>query len=198
MLLSGLSQRLQEILGKLRGRGRLSQADVQAAMREIKLALLEADVNYKVVKDFVAGLQEKCLGAEILTSLTPGQQVIKIVRDELTALLGAPLPPWPKQTAAAPVHAGGPAGRRQDDHSSQAGQTPASQRQKPLVVSLDTHRPAAREQLAIVAEAAELPATVPRGRNPLPWPGRLWTSLPNRIMTCYSWIPLAACIWMMR
>ena len=69
---------------------------------------------------------------------------------------------------------------------------------KPLVVSLDTHRPAAREQLAIVAEAAELPATVPRGRNPLPWPGRLWTSLPNRIMTCYSWIPLAACIWMMR
>jgi signal recognition particle subunit SRP54 len=88
MVFSGLSRRLQDIMGKLRGRGRLSAADVKAALKEIKVALLEADVNYKVVKDFIAALQEKCTGSEILASLTPGQQVIKIVRDELSALLG--------------------------------------------------------------------------------------------------------------
>ncbi len=168
MLLSGLSQRLQEILGKLRGRGRLSQADVQAAMREIKLALLEADVNYKVVKDFVAGLQEKCLGAEILTSLTPGQQVIKIVCDELTALLGG------AASALAEADRGGAVymlvglqGAGKTTTAVKLAKRLQAKGKKPLVVSLDTHRPAAREQLAIVAEAAGIACHRPQGEEPL-------------------------------
>ena len=82
-----LSERLRKTLGDLTGRGRISEADVDAAMREVRLALLEADVNFKVVKDFVARVRERAVGADILESLNAGQQVIKIVHEELTALL---------------------------------------------------------------------------------------------------------------
>ena len=84
-----LSERLRKTLGSLTGRGRISEADVDAAMREVRLALLEADVNFKVVKDFVARVRERAIGADVLDSLTAGQQVVKIVNDELVALLGA-------------------------------------------------------------------------------------------------------------
>ena len=84
-----LSDRLRDVLGRLTGRGRVTEADVDAAMREVRLALLEADVNYKVVKDFVARVRERAIGAEVLESLNAGQQVIKIVHEELTAILGA-------------------------------------------------------------------------------------------------------------
>src|ERR671919_3011486 len=83
-----LSDRLQETLAEVRSRGKLTEADVDAAMREIRLALLEADVNFKVVKAFTAQLKERCLGADVLESLNPGQQVVKIVHDELGALMG--------------------------------------------------------------------------------------------------------------
>ena len=83
-----LSDRLQATLSDVRSRGKLSEADVDAAMREIRLALLEADVNFKVVKSFTATLKERCLGAEVLESLDPGQQVVKIVNEELTGLMG--------------------------------------------------------------------------------------------------------------
>jgi signal recognition particle subunit SRP54 len=83
-----LSDRLQATLSDVRSRGKLSEADVDAAMREIRLALLEADVNFKVVKSFTKGLKERCLGAEVLESLDPGQQVVKIVNEELTELMG--------------------------------------------------------------------------------------------------------------
>src|SRR5829696_4439053 len=84
-----LSDRLRKTLAGLTGRGRVSEADVDAAMREVRLALLEADVNFKVVKEFVARVRERALGAEILESLTAGQQVVKIVNEELTALLSS-------------------------------------------------------------------------------------------------------------
>ena len=84
-----LSERLRKTLGNLTGRGRISEADVDAAMREIRLALLEADVNFKVVKDFVARVREQAIGADVLESLSAGQQVVKIVNDELVALLSA-------------------------------------------------------------------------------------------------------------
>ena len=84
-----LSERLRATLGNLTGRGRISEADVETAMREVRLALLEADVNFKVVKDFVGRVREQAVGADILQSLTAGQQVVKIVNDELVALLGA-------------------------------------------------------------------------------------------------------------
>src|SRR5512136_561414 len=88
MAFESLASKLQETLKKLRGKGKLTETDIKGAMREVKLALLEADVNYKVVKDFVKSVSEKCSGAEVLNSLTPGQQVIKIVNDELTSLMG--------------------------------------------------------------------------------------------------------------
>ena len=84
-----LSDRLRKTLAGLTGRGRVTEADVDAAMREVRLALLEADVNFKVVKDFVARVRERAVGAEILESRTAGQQVVKIVHEELTALLSA-------------------------------------------------------------------------------------------------------------
>lgn len=91
MAFEGLSSRLQAITRKLGGKARITESDLKEVMREVKLALLEADVNYKIVKDFVNTVQEKALGQDVLKSLTPGQQVIKIVRDEMTELLGGTL-----------------------------------------------------------------------------------------------------------
>lgn len=88
MAFEGLSERLQSALAKLRGKGKVSEADVKVAMREVRLALLEADVNYKVVKDFVSKVRERAVGQEVLKSLTPGQQVIKVVNEELSSLMG--------------------------------------------------------------------------------------------------------------
>ncbi len=87
MAFEGLSSRLQEITRKIRGKARITESDLKEMLREVKLALLEADVNYKIVKDFVASINEKALGQDVLKSLTPGQQVIKIVKDEMVELL---------------------------------------------------------------------------------------------------------------
>ena len=88
MAFEGLSSKLQDITKKLRGKARITESDLKEMLREVKLALLEADVNYKIVKDFISSVQEKALGQDVLKSLTPGQQVIKIVKDELVDLLG--------------------------------------------------------------------------------------------------------------
>ena len=91
MAFEGLSSRLQAITRKLGGKARITESDLKEVMREVKLALLEADVNYKIVKEFVSSVEQKALGHDVLKSLTPGQQVIKIVRDEMTELLGGTL-----------------------------------------------------------------------------------------------------------
>lgn len=91
MAFEGLSSRLQAITRKLGGKARITESDLKEVMREVKLALLEADVNYKIVKEFVSSVEQKALGQDVLKSLTPGQQVIKIVRDEMTELLGETL-----------------------------------------------------------------------------------------------------------
>lgn len=88
MAFEGLSEKLQSITKKLRGKARITESDLKEMLREVKLALLEADVNYKIVKEFINQVQEKALGQDVLKSLTPGQQVIKIVKDELVELLG--------------------------------------------------------------------------------------------------------------
>ena len=109
MAFEGLTEKLNAAFKKLRGKGRLSEADVREGMREVKLALLEADVSYKVVKDFVAKVTERATGADVLESLTPAQQVIKIVNEELTALMGG------TNAKIAMAHRsddGGPPGRR--------------------------------------------------------------------------------------
>lgn len=88
MAFEGLSEKLQEVTRKLRGKARITETDLKEMLREVKLALLEADVNYMIVKEFISTIQEKALGQDVLKSLTPGQQVIKIVKDELVELLG--------------------------------------------------------------------------------------------------------------
>ena len=88
-MFDSLADKLQGALGDLRKKGKLDEASISAAMREIRLALLEADVNFEVVKDFVGRVRERALGADVLKSLTPGQQVVKIVHEELTSLMGA-------------------------------------------------------------------------------------------------------------
>lgn len=88
MAFEGLSEKLNNVFKKLKSRGKLTEKDVKEAMREVKLALLEADVSYKVVKDFVAKVSERAVGEDVLTSLTPAQQVIKIVNEELCSLMG--------------------------------------------------------------------------------------------------------------
>lgn len=88
MAFEGLSSRLQEITRKLSGKARITEGDLKEILREVKLALLEADVNYKIVKDFIADIETKALGQDVLKSLTPGQQVVKIVKDEMIELLG--------------------------------------------------------------------------------------------------------------
>src|SRR5690242_10414720 len=88
MAFEGLADRLQETLKKIRGKGKVSEEDVTQMMREVRIALLEADVNFKVVKDFINRVKERAVGQEVLKSLTPGQQVIKVVNEELTALMG--------------------------------------------------------------------------------------------------------------
>ena len=122
MAFEGLTEKLNATFKRLRGKGRLSENDVREAMREVRLALLEADVSYKVVKEFVANVTERAVGADVLDSLTPAQQVIKIVNEELTKLMGG--------GTAKLVHGqqrphrrddGGPPGRRQDHHHRQAG-----------------------------------------------------------------------------
>lgn len=86
--LDGLSERLQDVFSKIKGKGKLSEQDIKDVLREVRVALLEADVNYKVVKSFVASIKDRAMGADVMESLTPGQQVVKIVHDELTQLMG--------------------------------------------------------------------------------------------------------------
>jgi len=167
MVFSGLSQRLQDIMGKLRGKGRLSETDVKAALKEIKLALLEADVNYKVVKDFVAALQDKCTGAEILASLTPGQHVIKIVRDELTNLLGSTASALNMAPGKSVYMLVGLQGAGKTTTTVKLARYLKSKGKKPVVISLDTYRPAARDQLEIAARDGGIDCHRPQGDDPV-------------------------------
>ena len=117
-----LSDRLQDTFTRLRGHGRLSEAQVDAALREVRLALLEADVNFKVVKDFIARVRERSVGEEVTRSLTPAQQVVKIVHEELVVTLGERNVPLQWSPAAADGAADGrPPGLGQDHHRGQAG-----------------------------------------------------------------------------
>jgi signal recognition particle subunit SRP54 len=157
-MLEGLSSRIQDTLRKLRGEGRVSEEHLQAAMREIRLALLEADVNFKVVKEFVASVREKALGQDVLKSLTPGQQVVKIVRDELIDLLGRdPSRLEFKKTPPSVILMVGLQGSGKTTSTGKLASWLSKQGRRPLMVSADVYRPAAIEQLAIIARALDLP-----------------------------------------
>ncbi len=153
MAFEGLAGKLQETLKKLRGAGKLSEKDVKEAMREVRMALLEADVNFKVAKDFVAKVTERSVGAEVLESLTPGQQVIKIVNDQLTELMGntqskiafSSKPP----TILLMV---GLQGAGKTTMCGKLGNHLKKQGKNPLLVACDIYRPAAIKQLQVVGE----------------------------------------------
>ncbi len=155
MAFESLSDKLAAAFKKLKSKGKLNEADIKDAMREVKLALLEADVNYKVVKDFVKTVSERSVGQEVLNSLTPAQQVIKIVNEELTALMGG-------ENARLEFPSKGPCvvlmcglqGSGKTTHSAKLARYFKAQGRHPLLVACDVYRPAAIEQLKIVGEKA--------------------------------------------
>ncbi len=155
MAFEGLSEKLNNVFRKLKSRGKLSESDIKEAMREVRLALLEADVSYKVVKDFVAKVSEKAVGEEVLESLTPAQQVIKIVRDELCALMG-------DSNARINMPSKGPCiimmcglqGSGKTTHSAKLAKHFKKEGHRPLLAACDIYRPAAINQLKVVGERA--------------------------------------------
>ncbi len=169
MAFEGLTEKISSAFQKLRSRGRLTEADIKAAMREIRLALLEADVNYKVAKDFIKTVTEKASNSEILESLSPAQHVIKIVNEELTALLGgqntritiAPSPP----TIVMMVGLQG-AGKT-TNCAKLAGLLRKQQQRRPLLVACDVYRPAAIDQLKVVGKQLDIPVFEMGQGNPI-------------------------------
>jgi signal recognition particle subunit SRP54 len=152
-----LSERLRATLAGLTGRGRVTEADVDAAMREVRLALLEADVNYRVVKDFVARVRERAVGAAILESLNAGQQVIKIVHEELTALLGAGDRQFRLTGSPSVVAMVGLQGSGKTTSSAKLARHLVRQGRRPLLVAADPYRPAAVDQLVALGRSLDLP-----------------------------------------
>jgi signal recognition particle subunit SRP54 len=158
MAFEGLSERLQSALQKLRGKGKVSEADVKEAMREVRLALLEADVNYKVVKDFVAKVRERAVGQEVLKSLTPGQQVIKVVNEELTRLMGGEQSKLELKSKPSVIMMVGLQGAGKTTTTGKlAHYLSKKQNRHPLLVAADVYRPAAIRQLEVLGEQIGLP-----------------------------------------
>ena len=158
MVFENLAEKLQNALGKLKSKGKLSEKDVDLAMREVKLALLEADVNFKVVKNFIKDVKERAVGAEVMESLTPGQQVIKIVNEELTKLMGG------KESkinlASNPPTIILMCGLQGAGKTTTAGKLALllkKQNKRPLLVACDVYRPAAIKQLEVVGSKVEVP-----------------------------------------
>jgi signal recognition particle subunit SRP54 len=152
-----LSDRLRRTLATLTGRGRVSEADIDAAAREIRLALLEADVNFKVVKDVVARIRERAVGAEILGSLTAGQQVVKIVNDELVELLSAGDRTFRLQGNPAVISLVGLQGSGKTTTAAKLARHIVKLGRRPLLVAADPYRPAAADQLATLGKAIDIP-----------------------------------------
>ena len=152
-----LSERLRTTLGNLTGRGRISEADVDAAMREVRLALLEADVNFKVVKDFVARVREKAIGQDILASLTAGQAVVKIVHDELVDLLSRGDRVFHLSGNPAIVAMVGLQGSGKTTTTAKLARHVIKQGRRPLLVAADPYRPAAADQLETLGRQLDIP-----------------------------------------
>ena len=159
MAFESLSERLNGVFKKLRGKGKLSEADIKAAMREVRMALLEADVNYKVAKDFCAQVSERAMGQEVMESLTPAQQVVKIANEELTKLMGGEEPQTLhiKNKGQTVMMMCGLQGNGKTTHAAKLGRFYKAQGRRPLLVACDIYRPAAIDQLRIVGEQAGVP-----------------------------------------
>jgi signal recognition particle subunit SRP54 len=158
MAFEGLGEKLQETFRRLKGKGKLTEKDIKEAMREVKLALLEADVNYKVVKQFISSVSSKCVGSEVLESLTPGQHVIKIVNEELTNLMGGSESKLNYSSSGLTVIM--LVGLQGAGKTTMCGKLALNLRKnnkKPLLVACDIYRPAAIKQLEVVGKQIEIP-----------------------------------------
>ena len=168
MAFEGLSDKLNNAFKKLKNKGRLTEADVREAMREVRLALLEADVNFKVAKDFTNKVTERAIGADVMESLTPAQMVIKIVNEELVSLMGdedariefASKPPTIIMLC-------GLQGAGKTTHAAKLGKYLKAQNHRPMLVACDIYRPAAIEQLKVVGAKAEVPVFEMGTENPV-------------------------------
>ncbi|PWL41571.1 MAG: signal recognition particle protein [Bacillota bacterium] len=168
MAFEGLSEKLSKVFKKLSNRGMLRESDVKEAMREVRLALLEADVNFKIAKEFVAKVSEKAVGEEVLRSLTPGQQVVKIVHEELTSMMGG-------ENAKLAVASKPPTiivlcglqGAGKTTFAAKLALYLKKRGKKPLLAACDIYRPAAVEQLMTVGKAAEVPVYSIEGGKPV-------------------------------
>ena len=159
MAFESLSDKLQNVFKKLRGKGRLSEADVKAALKEVKMALLEADVSFKVVKQFIKSVEERAIGQDVLNSLTPGQMVIKIVNEELVSLMGSEtteirLNPGSRMTV---IMMAGLQGAGKTTTSAKIAGKLKAKGKKPLLVACDVYRPAAVKQLQVNGEKQGVP-----------------------------------------
>jgi len=172
-MFDALSDRLRKTLGSLTGRGRVSEADVEAAMREVRLALLEADVNFKVVKDFTARVRERAVGAEVLESLNAGQQVVKIVHEELTALLSGGDRTFHLSGSPAVVALVGLQGSGKTTSAAKLARHVVKLGRRPLLVAADPYRPAAVDQLRTLGRSLDLPVFAAPPGTPVPEIGRL-------------------------
>ena len=168
MAFEGLTEKISAAFKKLRGKGRLTEADVKAAMREIRLALLEADVSYKVVKDFINKVSARAVGADVLESLTPAQMIVKIVNEELTALMGSENQKL--YMASQPptiVMLVGLQGAGKTTNGAKLAGLFKKQGKRPLLVACDIYRPAAIKQLQVVGEKLEIPVFEMGQTNPI-------------------------------
>jgi signal recognition particle subunit SRP54 len=160
-MFESLSAKLDGIFSQLRGRGKLTEANIKDATREIRLALLEADVNFQVVKDFVQRVREQALGQEVMRSLTPGQQVVKIVRDELTTLMGSQHVPLTMASQPPTTFLlVGLQGSGKTTSAAKLARKLQDMGRRPLLVAADVYRPAAMEQLRLLGEQLEVPVVV--------------------------------------
>lgn len=168
MVFESLADKLQNTFKTLRGKGKLTEADVKAAMREVKLALLEADVNFKIVKEFVQKVTDRAIGQEVMTSLTPGQQVIKIVNEELTTLMGTTRSKLTFSSSPVSVYMMvGLQGSGKTTTCGKLGNYLKKQGKKPLLVACDIYRPAAIKQLQVVGDSLSIPVFTMGEINPV-------------------------------
>ena len=157
-MFGGLTEKLANAFKKFRSKGKLTEADVKEGMREVKLALLEADVNFKVVKEFIKSVTERAVGAEVLESLLPAQQIVKIVNEELIALMGGETPKInisPKPPTV--IMMVGLQGAGKTTHAGKIANMYKHKGKSPLLVACEVYRPAAIDQLKIVGETVGVP-----------------------------------------
>ena len=196
-MFDNLSEKLQRVFKNLRGEGKLSAENMESALREIRLALLEADVNFRVVKQLIENIKAKAMGEEVLTALSPSQQVIKIVHEELIKILGSHESKLRFANEPPSVFLiVGLQGSGKTTSTGKLARWLSRNGHRPMMVSVDVYRPAAREQLRVIAREvgqSDLRGRAGRKAARSTWRAPRAAKPPTPAATCCWWIPPAAC-----